>query len=147
MFVHLSKSTFKQQLGCRFDIWIATLHFFYFDICSCICLITSKIDPTLKIPNRLSSYLAGILRLCQYMYSIMKCKDIWLQTWDIAKIKKCGIGPFCPDPGAKRHIMCHFAPNGMFHCFNVVQAVLWLIRLTNMRLAHIIAPVKNIDSP
>ena len=34
----------------------------------------------------------------------------------------------------------------MFHCINVVQAVLWLIRLTNLRLAKIIAPVKNIDS-
>ena len=63
----------------------------------------------------------------QYMYSITKCKQIWLYTWDIGKIKKYGIRPFCPDPGAKRHTPCHFAPNGMFHCINVVQAVLWLI--------------------
>ena len=39
-----------------------------------------------------------------------------------------------------------FAPNGMFHCINVVQAVLWLIRLTNFRLAQIITPVNNNDS-
>ena len=26
------------------------------------------------------------------------------------------------------------APNGEFHCINLVQAVLWLIRLTNLRL-------------
>ena len=34
----------------------------------------------------------------------------------------------------------------MFHYFNAVHAVLWLIRLTNLRLAQIIAPVNNIDS-
>ena len=37
------KSTFKQQLGCRFDIMDSIyLHFFlYFDKCNCICLDTS----------------------------------------------------------------------------------------------------------
>ena len=64
----------------------------------------------------------------------------------MAKIEKYEIGPFCPHPGAKRHTLCHFAPNGMFHCINVVQAVLWLIRMTNLRLAQRIAPVNNIDS-
>ena len=36
------KSTYKQQLGCRFDIMdnISSL-FLYFDICNCICLDTS----------------------------------------------------------------------------------------------------------
>ena len=105
-----------------------------------------KIDPTLKICNRLSWFLAGILRLWQYMYSITKCKHIWVHSWNIWKIKKYGIRPFCPDPGAKRHTLCHFAPNGMFHCINVVQAVLWLIRLTNFWLAQIITPVNNNDS-
>ena len=80
------------------------------------------------------------------MYSIMKYKHILSYFWDIEKIKKYGIGPFCPDPGAKRNTLCHFAPNdGMFHCINVVQAVLWLIRLINLRLAQVIAPVKNND--
>ena len=37
-------------------------------------------------------------------------------------------------------------PNGMFHFINVVQAVLWLTRLTYLRLAQIIAAVNNIDS-
>ena len=33
------KSTFKQQLGCRFDIRGCKFSFFlYFDICNCICL-------------------------------------------------------------------------------------------------------------
>ena len=36
------KSTFKQQLGCRFDIMDSISSFFlYFDICNCICLDTS----------------------------------------------------------------------------------------------------------
>ena len=47
---------------------------------------------------------------------------------------------------AKRHALCHFAPNGMFHCINDVQAVMWLIRLTNLRLAQLIAPVNNNDT-
>ena len=80
------------------------------------------------------------------MYSIAKCKHIWLYSWDIGKIKKYGIRPFCPDPGAKRHTLCHFAPNGMFHCINVVEAVLWLRKLTNFRHAQIITPVNNSDS-
>ena len=79
-------------------------------------------------------------------YSIMKCKHIYSYHWDIAKIEKYGNRPFCPDPGAKRHTLWHFAPNGMFYCINFVQAVLWLIKLTNLRLAQIIAPVNNIDS-
>ena len=97
----------------------------------CVCVYTirevgaiwhseGKIDPTLKISNRLSWYLTGIRRLWQYMYSIMKCKHIWLYSWDIWKIKKYRIRPFCTDPGAKRHTLCHFAPNCMFHCINVV---------------------------
>ena len=80
------------------------------------------------------------------MYSITQYKHIWWYSWDIGKIKKYGIRPFCPDPGAKRHTLCHFAPHGMFHCINVVQAVLWLIRLTNFRLAQIITHVNNNDS-
>ena len=64
---------------------------------------------------------------------------------DIGEIKRYVIGPFWPDPGAKRHILCHFAPSGIFHCINVVQSVLWLIRLTNLRLAKIV-PVNNNDS-
>ena len=86
------------------------------------------------------------MRLCQYMYSIMKCNHIHSYSWDIAIIKKYGNGPFCPDPGAKRHILCHFAPNGMFHCINVLQTIFWLIRLTNLRLAQIVAHMNNIDS-
>ena len=39
MFVHVFKSTCKQQLGCRFDIM--DCNFLYFDICSCICPNTS----------------------------------------------------------------------------------------------------------
>ena len=39
-----------------------------------------------------------------------------------------------------------FAPNDMFHCINVVPAVLWLIRLINFRLAQMITPVNNNDS-
>ena len=35
------KSTFKQQLGCRFDLMDCKSSFFYFDICNCICLNTS----------------------------------------------------------------------------------------------------------
>ena len=78
----------------------------------------------------------------------MKCKHIYIYiySWDIAKIKKYGNGSFCPERGAKRHTLYHFAPNGMFHCIKVVQAILWLIRLTNFRLAQIIAHVNNIDS-
>ena len=102
-----------------------------------------KIDPTLRISNRLSWYLAGILKPWQCVYSIMQCKHIQLYSWDIEKTKKYGIGPFCPDPGAKWHTLCHFAPNGLFHCIKAVQAVFWLIRLINLRLAQAIVPAKN----
>ena len=43
MLVHFWKSTFKQQLGCRFDIsdCNSSLLYWYFDICNCIYLNTS----------------------------------------------------------------------------------------------------------
>ena len=55
--------------------------------------------------------------------AITKCKNVKLHSLYTGKMKNYGIGSFCPDPGAKRHTLCHFAPNGMFRCFNVVQAV------------------------
>ena len=62
------------------------------------------------------------------------------------KIEKFGIGLVWPDPG-QNGTPCAILPrNGMFHCINIVQAVLWILRLTNSRLAQIIAPVNNIDS-
>ena len=48
--------------------------------------------------------------------------------WDIGDIKKYGIGPFCPDPGAKRHTLCRFAPSGMSHCNNVGIPVLVFVK-------------------
>ena len=47
---------------------------------------------------------------------------------------------------AKRHTLCHFASNGMFHCINDIESVLWLIRPTNLRLAELIVPVNYNDS-
>ena len=41
MLVHLWKSNFKQQLGCRFDIMDNESYFLCFDICNYICLDTS----------------------------------------------------------------------------------------------------------
>ena len=53
---------------------------------------------------------------------------------------------FAPTLGQNGTPCAILPPNGMFHCINVVQAVLWLTRLTYLRLAQIIAAVNNIDS-
>ena len=52
---------------------------------------------------------------------------------------------FAPTLGQKGTPCAILPPNGMFHRINVVEAVLWLIRLTNVQLAQIIAPVNNND--
>ena len=53
---------------------------------------------------------------------------------------------FAPTLGQNGTPCAILPPIGMFYCINVVQAVLWLIRLTNFRLAQIITPVNNNDS-
>ena len=53
---------------------------------------------------------------------------------------------FAPTPGQNGTPCAIFAPNILLHCINVVQAVSWLIWLTDLRLAQIIKAMKNNDS-
>ena len=94
----------------------------------------------------MSWYLAGVFRLWPYMYSMTKCKHIYLYPSDIAKKKKIWNWTILPRLWGKSAHPVPFAPNGLFHCNNALKAVLWLIGLTNLRLAQIIAPVDNNDS-
>ena len=59
--LHVWQSTFKQQLGCRFDIMDSISSFFlYFDICNYICLDTSYHF----------SALSFLLRYCSLFFQI-----------------------------------------------------------------------------
>ena len=81
------------------------------------------------------------------------CHVIPLEEWgqlgnalETRKLKNMALDHFTPTLGQNGTPVFHFAPNGMFHRINVVQAVMLLIRLTNLRVAQIIPPVNNIDS-
>ena len=53
------KSTFKQQLGCRFDILDSISYFLYFDICNYTCFDTSYHFSALCL----------LLKYCFYIFS------------------------------------------------------------------------------
>ena len=113
------KSTFEQQLDCRFDIMDckSSLFYWYFDICNCVCLKTSyDFLFHLYILNSVHYFYQVLLSILYTSWLIsghmMKVYKHWIKNFKNSVLKGCALSYSLISP---LNSSCHFA-DGIASC-------------------------------